>query len=145
MWDLSSLTRDQTRILCIASWILNRWTTRGVPQSVLWADFPLTLLLFFPFLVSLLSEVLKFQCFWFLRLPGCVFLVHFGPPHSHRLLGVSFLRQRRKRGRGKGKEGKWAGGEKGGVEEERKEEKKERKEGETKDEQEQGEERERGR
>ena len=49
MWDLSSLTRDQTHILCIASWILNHWTTRGVPLSVLWADFPLTLLLFFPF------------------------------------------------------------------------------------------------
>ena len=28
MWDLSSPTRDQTHILCIARWILNYWTTR---------------------------------------------------------------------------------------------------------------------
>ena len=31
-WDLSSLTRDQTCILCIGRWILNHWTTRGVPS-----------------------------------------------------------------------------------------------------------------
>ena len=30
-WDLSSLTRDQTCILCIGRRILNHWTTRGVP------------------------------------------------------------------------------------------------------------------
>ena len=29
--DLSSLTRDQTLVPCIARWILNHWTTRGVP------------------------------------------------------------------------------------------------------------------
>ena len=28
MWDLSSLTGDQTHIPCIARWILNHWTTR---------------------------------------------------------------------------------------------------------------------
>ena len=28
MWDLSSLTRGQTHIPCIARWILNPWTTR---------------------------------------------------------------------------------------------------------------------
>ena len=28
--DLSSPTRDQTHILCIARWILNYWTTRKV-------------------------------------------------------------------------------------------------------------------
>ena len=33
MWDLSSLTRDQTCISCIARWILNHWTTREVPGS----------------------------------------------------------------------------------------------------------------
>ena len=27
MWDLSSLTRDQTRTLCIGRWSLNKWTT----------------------------------------------------------------------------------------------------------------------
>ena len=30
MWDLSSLTRDWTRDLCIGRWILNHWTTREV-------------------------------------------------------------------------------------------------------------------
>ena len=30
MWDLSSLTREKTRVLCIARWILNHWTTREV-------------------------------------------------------------------------------------------------------------------
>ena len=30
-WDLSSPTRDQTRVLCSARGILNRWTTREVP------------------------------------------------------------------------------------------------------------------
>ena len=30
IWDLSSLTRDQTHILCIARWILNYWTARRV-------------------------------------------------------------------------------------------------------------------
>ena len=35
MWDLSSLTRDQTRVLCIRRRILNPGTTREVPQSVI--------------------------------------------------------------------------------------------------------------
>ena len=30
MWDLSSLTRDQTCVSCIGRWILNQWTTREV-------------------------------------------------------------------------------------------------------------------
>jgi len=30
MWDLSSLTRDRTGVLCISRWILNHWTTREV-------------------------------------------------------------------------------------------------------------------
>ena len=136
MWDLSSLTRDQTHILCIASWILNHWTTRQVPPKCALGRVSTDPPTFCPFLVSLLSEVLKSQCFWFLGLPGFVFLVYFGPPHFHGLLGTSFLWQRRKRGREKGKEGKWEGGEKKGEEEERKEEKKERKEGGMKDEQE---------
>ena len=33
MWDLSSLTRDQTRVLCIGVWSLNHWTTREVPRG----------------------------------------------------------------------------------------------------------------
>ena len=32
MWDLSSLTRDRTRIPCIGRQILNHWTTREVPR-----------------------------------------------------------------------------------------------------------------
>ena len=32
MWDLTSLTRDQTCVPCIARWILNHWTTRKVPS-----------------------------------------------------------------------------------------------------------------
>ena len=31
MWDLSSLTGDQTHVPCIARQILNHWTTREVP------------------------------------------------------------------------------------------------------------------
>ena len=30
MWDLSSPTRDQTRIPCIGRWILTHWTAREV-------------------------------------------------------------------------------------------------------------------
>ena len=32
MWDLSSLTRDQTCVSCIGKYILNPWTTREVSQ-----------------------------------------------------------------------------------------------------------------
>ena len=35
MWDLNSPTRDQTRVPCIARWILNHWTTREVPGYIL--------------------------------------------------------------------------------------------------------------
>ena len=31
MQDLSSPTRDRTRVVCTARWILNRWTTKDVP------------------------------------------------------------------------------------------------------------------
>ena len=30
MWDLSSLTKDQTQVPCIARRVLNLWTARGV-------------------------------------------------------------------------------------------------------------------
>ena len=33
MWDLSSLTRDQTCTPCIGRWSLNHWTTREVPRG----------------------------------------------------------------------------------------------------------------
>ena len=36
MWDLSSLTRDQTHIPCIGRWILNHWTAREVPGMTSW-------------------------------------------------------------------------------------------------------------
>ena len=35
MWDLSSLTRDQTHVPSIGRWILNHWTTRKVPELFL--------------------------------------------------------------------------------------------------------------
>ena len=35
MWDLSSLTRAQTQVPCIARKILNHWTTRKVPPPIL--------------------------------------------------------------------------------------------------------------
>ena len=31
MWDLSSPTKDRTRVSCVVRWILNHWTTREVP------------------------------------------------------------------------------------------------------------------
>ena len=31
MWDLSSLTRDQTRVPCSGRQILYQWTTREIP------------------------------------------------------------------------------------------------------------------
>ena len=34
MWGLSSLTRGQTHVPCIARWILNRWTTKEVPTCL---------------------------------------------------------------------------------------------------------------
>ena len=38
MWNLGSLTRDQTYIPCIERWILNHWTTREVPQNLKYID-----------------------------------------------------------------------------------------------------------
>ena len=38
IWDLSSLTRGQTCILCIARQILNLWTTREVPLCQFWTS-----------------------------------------------------------------------------------------------------------
>lgn len=32
MWDLRSLTREQTHVPCIARWLPNCWTTSGVPN-----------------------------------------------------------------------------------------------------------------
>ena len=31
-WDLSSQTRDRTRVPCVGRWILNHWTTKEVPK-----------------------------------------------------------------------------------------------------------------
>ena len=42
MWDLSSLTRDQTHVSCVAGQILNHWTTREVP----WSGFHIYLFIF---------------------------------------------------------------------------------------------------
>ena len=32
MWDLSSLTKDQTHVSCLGRLIFNHWTTKGVPR-----------------------------------------------------------------------------------------------------------------
>ena len=40
MWDLSSLTRDQTHVPCIGRQILNHWTTREVPVKVIFDSRP---------------------------------------------------------------------------------------------------------
>ena len=39
MWDLSSLTRDQTHVLSIGRQILNHCTTREVPVSLIFIHF----------------------------------------------------------------------------------------------------------
>ena len=36
IWNVSTLTRDQTHLPCIARWILNHWTTREVPGYLFW-------------------------------------------------------------------------------------------------------------
>ena len=42
MWNLTSLTRDQTQVTCIGRQILNHWTTREVPPLLFssFQDFP---------------------------------------------------------------------------------------------------------
>ena len=50
MWDLSSLTRDQTCISSIGRWILNHWTTREVPVHL--------------FLLSPLFQLHMFESKW---------------------------------------------------------------------------------
>ena len=42
MWDLSLPTRDWTHVPCIATWILNHWTTREVPSSFIYWLSPLS-------------------------------------------------------------------------------------------------------
>ena len=38
MWDLSSLTRDQTQVPCFGSQILNHCTTREVPPLLFYIE-----------------------------------------------------------------------------------------------------------
>ena len=40
MWDLSSLTKDQTCIPCIERQILNHWVTRQIPHHFFYRNFP---------------------------------------------------------------------------------------------------------
>ena len=46
MWNLSSLTRDQTRVPCIVRRILYHWTTREVPYIVFLIQFNFTIRLY---------------------------------------------------------------------------------------------------
>ena len=64
LWRLSFLTRDQTCIPCIAKWILNRWTTREVPQrhlfgGSLFSSYHFTLFRFY-------RPWMRRQVFWYL-------------------------------------------------------------------------------
>ena len=55
MCDLTSLTRDQTHVPCIARQILNRWTTRDVPNFFkFWTWFLPWLMMFSSMLFNLL-------------------------------------------------------------------------------------------
>ena len=63
MWDLSSLTRDQTHTPCIGRWSLNHWTDREVPH-----------LLFFWFCFVLLCVFWIFE-FYFIFLNSRFLLV----------------------------------------------------------------------
>ena len=38
MWDMSSLTSNQTHTRCFGRWILNHWTPRKVPQYAFYSD-----------------------------------------------------------------------------------------------------------
>ena len=49
MWDISSPTRDQIQVPCIARRILNHWTTREVPWNVTSVSSLLHSALFWPF------------------------------------------------------------------------------------------------
>ena len=84
MWDLSSPTRDWTRVACIARQIPNHWTTRKVPSlpfcSLLF-PFPfLTPSLFFPSFSSpslspsdyVVSHPCFFLCFGFILFSSAV-------------------------------------------------------------------------
>ena len=35
IWDVSSLRKDRTHLLCTRRWSLNNWTTRKVPNSII--------------------------------------------------------------------------------------------------------------
>ena len=61
MWDVSSLTRDETRAPAVEVQSLNPWTAREVPLSLVSLKLSLTKLLFLigqitPFLVISLSN-----------------------------------------------------------------------------------------
>ena len=56
MWALHIWIRDQTRVPCIRSWILNHWTTRGVPISLF--------LILSLRVLRLKLPILNLRCFW---------------------------------------------------------------------------------
>ena len=92
MWDLSSLTRDRTRVPCIGRQILNHWTTREVLPTFLnpvfyWWTFRLhelflTLLICSSVSTSLLSTpcvyfisvIVSFSSYWFFFIFSCFLL-----------------------------------------------------------------------
>ena len=54
MWDLSSLTRDRTRVPCVGRRILNHWTTREIPGCILNVG-----LLRFPYRLDVAADLRK--------------------------------------------------------------------------------------
>ena len=59
MWDLSSLTRDQSCIPCIGRWILHHWITREVPKIIIFPNLFLGLKLSPVNAVSSIQHVLE--------------------------------------------------------------------------------------
>ena len=52
-WDLSSRTRNLTRVPCIGRWILNHWPTKEAPQILTVVDDFHLLYFYFIFLFTL--------------------------------------------------------------------------------------------
>ena len=62
MWNLRSLTRDQTHVPCLGKWILNHWTTREVPSLILDQSNQKLFTVIFPlYVISLFSAFLAFS------------------------------------------------------------------------------------
>ena len=82
MWDLSSLTRDGTRVPCIVRRILYHWTTGEVPTPLLFFFF-FFINLFFIYLFIFYCVGSSFLCEGFLQLWQAGATLHRGARASH--------------------------------------------------------------